>query len=226
MFIKKNNVKSTINMGGGLGSGVLTLTVANGAIFPSTFPFLVTIWNKILYTDPSDDSGMEIVKVTGKSTNDLTIVRAQESTSDVSHANGSAVEMLITAGVLNENQDRAYNSVDADSGTLTNAAYALRVRLTFTPLYSGDYMVRWYNEFTNVNNKYVAMRIIQDATTTLAETDAYYTSGGINVNYKDRSGSCKVTLVGGTSYNFDMETHSDGSNYTVRRSRVAIERWL
>jgi len=98
----KNNAKSTINMGGGLAQAAATLTVTNGAVFPASGDFLVTLWDKATYPDPADDSGMEIVRVTARSTHVLTIVRAQEGTTDVAHGDGEAVEMLITAGQLTE----------------------------------------------------------------------------------------------------------------------------
>jgi hypothetical protein len=67
-------------------------------LFPTTGNFLCTIWDKITYPDPSDDPNMEIVKVTGVSGTTFTVTRAQENTSNVNHASGSAFEMLITAG--------------------------------------------------------------------------------------------------------------------------------
>lgn len=102
-FVVKNNAESTV-ADNPLAQAATTLNVAagGGGEFPSTFPFLITLWDESTYPDPTDDSGMEIVKCTGRTTDALTIVRAQEGTADVAHALGERVAMLMTAGILND----------------------------------------------------------------------------------------------------------------------------
>ena len=99
-FVVQNNAESTIT--DALALGALTLNVANGAEFPSAFPFLITIWDEATYPDPSDDNSAEIVRCTGRTANALTIVRGQEGTGDSEHAAGERVAMLITAGHFND----------------------------------------------------------------------------------------------------------------------------
>lgn len=102
-FIVKNNVESLV-ADNPLAQAATTLnvTTGGGTNFPSTFPFLITLWDDSAFPDPGDDSGMEIVKCTGRTTDALTIVRAQEGTADVAHALGECVAMLITAGIIDE----------------------------------------------------------------------------------------------------------------------------
>ena len=100
-FLKKTNNSKTI-LASDITSGQLTLKVINASSFPVETPFLVTIWDKNTYPDPSDDSNMEIVKVTNVSGTTFTIVRNQESTGAFAHSSGDAVEMLFTAGHLIE----------------------------------------------------------------------------------------------------------------------------
>jgi hypothetical protein len=102
-FVVKNNAESLV-ADNPLAQAAVTLNVTNGegTNFPSTFPFLITLWDETTYPDPTDDSGMEIVKCTARTTDALTIVRAQEGTGDVAHALGERVAMLITAGILND----------------------------------------------------------------------------------------------------------------------------
>ena len=102
-FIVKNNAESTV-ADNPLAQSATTLNVSigEGTNFPSTFPFMITIWDDVTYPDPGDDSGMEIVKCTFRSNDSLTIVRAQEDTSDVAHSQGERVAMLITAGIIDE----------------------------------------------------------------------------------------------------------------------------
>ncbi|KKM18632.1 hypothetical protein LCGC14_1663770, partial [marine sediment metagenome] len=100
MFLLKNNAKTTLSSA--ITAGATTLTVA-AAKFP-TGDFLITIWNSSSYSDPGDSPSMEIIKVTGVSGNTFTVVRAQESTTAKAHASANAVQMLITAGILEEIQ--------------------------------------------------------------------------------------------------------------------------
>lgn len=99
-LLKKNNAKSTLN--GSITNVATSIVVASGAAFPATGNFICTIWDKTTYPDPSDDPNMEIVKVTARSTNTLTVTRAQESTSGVAHASGLNIELLFTKGQLDE----------------------------------------------------------------------------------------------------------------------------
>lgn len=102
-FIVDNNVESSV-ANNPLAQAAVTLNVANGegANFPSTFPYRLTIWDEDAHQDPTDDSGMEIVECTARSTDALTIARGKEGTGDVAHANGERVALLITAGLFND----------------------------------------------------------------------------------------------------------------------------
>lgn len=85
----KTLAHSTINMGGGFSSGATTLTVTDGSAFPATGVFRLLI-------------DLEILKCTGRSGNDLTVVRGQEGTTAVLHANGATVTAVVTAASLPE----------------------------------------------------------------------------------------------------------------------------
>ena len=101
-FVVKNNAESTIASDLAQAATTLGVTTGEGSNFPSTFPFLITLWDESTYPDPSDDPGMEVVKCTGRSTDTLTIARAQEGTADVAHSVGERIAMLMTAGILND----------------------------------------------------------------------------------------------------------------------------
>ena len=67
-FLKKeNNAFTTVNTS--ITNSDLSLVVVSAALFPVSGDFLITIWDKITYPDPTDDSNMEIVKVTTVSGN-------------------------------------------------------------------------------------------------------------------------------------------------------------
>ena len=105
MFSKKNNAKTTINQTGGLNTTDLTVTVNDISKLSDTPDFLCTLWDKENYPDPSDDSNMEIIKITDINGSTLTIERGQEDSTAKTHASGSAIEMLITAGIFTEIED-------------------------------------------------------------------------------------------------------------------------
>lgn len=69
----------------------LTLKTGEGSRFPSGFPYRITI----------DD---EIMAVTARTDDTLTVTRAQESTSPASHNGGAAVRLNITAALIEELQ--------------------------------------------------------------------------------------------------------------------------
>ena len=106
MFLRKKNcARTTINQVGGLNASALSFVVADASELPDSGDFLVTIWDKVSFPDPCDDPNSEIAKTTGVSGNTLTIERGQEDTIGKAHANGQAVEMLITAGTFEEIED-------------------------------------------------------------------------------------------------------------------------
>jgi hypothetical protein len=91
-----NNAATTL--ASGINSSVTSLTVASGtgSLFPNPSApdyFLVTLQGVA-------GTPIEIVKVTARSTDTFTIVRAQESTTASSFSTGDKVELRITAGGL------------------------------------------------------------------------------------------------------------------------------
>lgn len=87
-----NNALSTLAADISEASGTLTVASGDGALFPTVSP------GDYFYCTLVDvDGNMEIVKVTGRTVDVFTIVRAQESTLAVSFAAGAKVELRITA---------------------------------------------------------------------------------------------------------------------------------
>ncbi len=105
-FLKKTNCSLTsINEIGGIDDTTVSLTVTDASDFPLSGDFLITLWNSITFPNPCDDPNNEIIKVTNVIGNIFTIERGQEDTIGVSHTNGQAVGMLITAGIFEEIED-------------------------------------------------------------------------------------------------------------------------
>lgn len=132
-FIVDNNVESLVaDSPLAAGATTLNITPGDGSEFPSTFPFMLTIWDEVIYPDPTDDTGMEIVRCTGRTTDALTVVRGEESTGAIEHANGERVAMLITAGIFNATTYGIQPQIDALS------SYFIRTGTTITTKTAGD----------------------------------------------------------------------------------------
>ncbi|GAF79862.1 unnamed protein product [marine sediment metagenome] len=88
-LVPKNNAVSTLD--GGINDSVTSLAVApgEGALFPSSFPFNITLED-------------EILKCTNRATDTFTVVRGEEGTTPASHADGKAVELRITAKAISD----------------------------------------------------------------------------------------------------------------------------
>ncbi len=92
-----NNAATTLASSILIGATSLTVAAGTGALFPTLTGsqyFLCTLQNTAGTT-------VEIVKVTARSTDTFTIVRAQESTSASAFAAGDKCELRLTAGEIN-----------------------------------------------------------------------------------------------------------------------------
>ena len=100
IYHKRNNARSVLYTG--IGSADTTLYVSSASTFPTDGSFIVTVWDANLSVDPIGDPNMEIIEVTAVFGNMFAILRGREGTAPHAHASGCAVEMLITAGQLQQ----------------------------------------------------------------------------------------------------------------------------
>jgi len=78
---------ATTTLSSSLSSGATSASVTDGSVFPASGDFIIKIEN-------------EFIKVTARSSNTLTIVRAQEGTSDVTHSSGLDIKLILTSGTM------------------------------------------------------------------------------------------------------------------------------
>lgn len=112
----ENFAKGTIPAGVAQAAVSMALDTGEGARFPQPSTdgsFYGTIWDWTDYADPSDDPDREIVLVTARATDTLTIVRAQQSTSDNNHNTGGKTYKFI-AGITKGDYDEMRNKLDVD----------------------------------------------------------------------------------------------------------------
>ena len=121
-----NNAATTLASSILIGATSLTVAASTGALFPtltgSNF-FYCTLQNTAGTT-------IEIVKVTARSTDTFTIVRAQEGTSASAFASGDKCELRLTAGEINQlfsgiTQGAGTDQVFQENGLTVNANYTL-----------------------------------------------------------------------------------------------------
>lgn len=122
-FLKiKNRAASTLASGVSDSDTEWTVATGEGALFPTTGDFHVTCED-------------EIVKCTSRSTDVLTVVREQEGTTKAAHVSGKAVELRITAGIVEEIQNVLDGGIDKTHLSQDFGASAGRLRnIIPTPL--------------------------------------------------------------------------------------------
>ena len=126
-----NNAKTTLSSG--ITSSATSIAVADASVFPSISG------SEYFYVTFEDLSGnVEIVKVTGVSSNTLTVVRGQEGTTARSYSSGDKAENRLTAGGLNDvatqaDTDTTYSAgsgITLSGTTFSNSAPDQTVSLT------------------------------------------------------------------------------------------------
>lgn len=114
----RNFSKSTVSTGYTSAATSIVLVAGGGAKFAAP-PFNAVWWNATDYGDPSDDPGVEIVRVTGLSTDTLTVTRAQESTSASNHNTAGKVYLLVAGPTAKLTTDILTINTTGSAATLT-----------------------------------------------------------------------------------------------------------
>jgi len=203
-YKKKNNAKSTLV--GSISALDNNLLVLDASKFPTSPEFVLTIWNKNVYLNPSDDPNMEIVKITSiTSGNHFFITRAQEGTSAHPHNAGDNIEMLITAG----------QAVDSQK-------YLLKTGPSDTPIISDGIQVDDLQSDKAIITNASAIYGYPDNSTLLAEQVVVYTEFDAIATQQDVLGHTKTitfsspaTLVKGQKYAvvLDYTLTNDSDNW-------------
>lgn len=117
-----NNAYSSLAANASNSTTTLTLATGTGARFPSPTGgnyFLLTL---VGLDSNANESSWEIVKVTARSTDTLTVVRAQESTTAVAWNTGTRVESRATAGTFSDWNGNTLPITAGGTGAITASA--------------------------------------------------------------------------------------------------------
>lgn len=196
----------------------LVLNLGAGAKFPSLVGvdfFMLTLLG--LNTELSESS-WEIVKVTARSADTLTVVRAQENTAAVAWASGTRVEHRNTANTLKSLLQKADNLADLDNASTARTNLGLGATYGYAPLDSGSkvsatYLPSYVDDVLEVANL-AALPVTGEAGkiyTTLDTNKIYRWSGSSYVNIAASPGSTDAVTEGSTNIYF-----------TVARTRAAL----
>lgn len=135
-----NFAKAPVSTGYDASATSIALSSGYGSRFPDpgvSGAFNITWWNSTDYTDPSDDPNREICRVTARSTDTLTLTRAQESTSaSTKNTSGKTytIALCTTAKLLSDINSTFYSvgGTDvavSDGGTGASNASSARSNL-------------------------------------------------------------------------------------------------
>jgi hypothetical protein len=98
MILVSNNAATTTV--GSTASGATTINVADGSKFPTPTGGDYALATLAGLDGNSNENSWEIVKITARAGNALTVVRAQESTTAATWAAGTRLELRLTAGSI------------------------------------------------------------------------------------------------------------------------------
>lgn len=101
MSVKVTN-NGTTTLAGGINSSVTSILVADGSVFP-TLGASDWFWGTIV----DSSNNREVVKVTARATNTLTVTRGQDSSTARSFSLGDRFELRPTAALFNDKADVA-----------------------------------------------------------------------------------------------------------------------
>jgi hypothetical protein len=87
--------KVTVSIGYDAAATSIVLSSGHGSRLPSTFPYPLSWWNATDYSDPADDPNREIITVTNRASDTLTITRASEGTSASTKNTGSKTYKMV-----------------------------------------------------------------------------------------------------------------------------------
>ena len=173
-----------------VGQTSIVLASGKGALFPTVSSpdyFLLTI---------DDGTYVEIVKVTARASDILTIIRGMESTTARTFASGTAVELRVTAATLYQLQrDRCTTVVS--NGTLTPNADTDSIYAVSALAVTGAFAVP---SGTPVNGQRLMIRIKDNGTARLLTWNAIYVASGVSLPTTTVAGK---TMALGFVYNTD-----------------------
>lgn len=185
----------------------IVLTSGYGALLPQPSTdgaFNISWWNSTDYADPADDPNVEIVRVTARSTDTLTISRAQEGTIATAKNIGAKVYKMVLAmtavTIANINANDAANTKKANNLSDLGSASAARTNLGLGSLATQSGTFSGTSSGTNTGDQTDATLGFSDITTNnVSGTKHGFVpkATGLATQYLDGTGNWSTPAGGG-----------------------------
>jgi len=150
----KNNAYSTLLAGITSTATTINVAVGEGAHFPSAS---VASGNYFYATIIDTSNNLEVVKVTDRSNDTLTVARGQDGTTARSFALGDRIELRVTAALLGDLPIRTINEDDIDDGAVVSS------KLAASGVSAGQFGGNGLTPRITVNSKGLVTAITEDA---------------------------------------------------------------
>lgn len=114
--------KVQVSIGYDASATSIVLSTGDGAKLPSVFPYNLIWWNFTDFSDPGDDPNVEIVRVTNRSTDTLTVTRAQEGISATTKNTATKtykMDLALTKKMIDDLTISATDTVQTTDATQT-----------------------------------------------------------------------------------------------------------
>ncbi len=139
-----------------------TIVVADATGFPVAEPYYLIVWDAAAHADPADDTGREIVQVTGRVGVTLTVVRGRDDTGAATHNTGDRIALLLVVAMIDEwtTAINAHAHAAGDGGVLdisdaTNLAAGTGITLTDDTLSTNDGQIDHNALLNHVANEHI-----------------------------------------------------------------------
>lgn len=202
----KNFAIVTVSTGYDASATSIALTSGHGARLPAPSTdgaFNLVWWNSTDYSNPADDPNVEIVRVTARSTDTLTVTRAQESTSaSTKNTSAKTYKMaLVPTKKLRDDLTSAGVRVKTSSGTSfsTNTPVAISFN-------QEDFDTDAYHDNTTNN---------QRLTVPTGKAGKYVITGNVSFGSSSATGRTLYIEKNGTTILVYIETNQGAHNGNV-----------
>lgn len=150
----KNNAYSTILTGINSSVTTISLAVGEGSHFPTAS---VASGNYFYVTLLDTSNNLEVVKVTNRTNDTLTVTRGQDGTTARAFATGDRVELRVTAALLSDLPIRAIQTADLADSSVTS------VKLAASGVSAGTFGGNGLTPQLTINSKGLVTSITEDA---------------------------------------------------------------
>lgn len=193
----------TVSTGYEAGDTSIVLTTGHGSRLPSTYPYPLTWWNATDYAHPADDPNKEIVSVTARSTDTLTVTRAQEGTSATAKNTGGKTYRM-SLGITKTMWDQGVLRGQTHVGLLLKTHSSSDLAVKQVELVGVDY-------------------IVMDDGTLLTNDNDEWTGKVADITVSGAGGLDTGVEGGGVMYDIYAIAKEDGTrNLLLHKSKVAI----